>query len=80
MFAEEHFQQACSQTPLAVRCPNTSSPIGPCRFEAVQGWRYDRLPDQVYIDVSLEAKVRIDIRYIGSGRWRLDRTTEVAPQ
>ena len=38
-------------------------------FDAIPDWRYDPLPDQVYLDVTPEGKVRTVIRYIGSGRW-----------
>jgi len=38
-------------------------------FEAIPDWRYDPLPDQVYLDVTPEGTVRTVIRYIGSGHW-----------
>ncbi|ORB32258.1 nuclear transport factor 2 family protein [Mycolicibacterium parafortuitum] len=38
-------------------------------FEAIPDWRYDPLPDQVYIDVKPDGTVRTVIRYIGSGHW-----------
>ena len=52
-------------------------------FEVIPDWRYDPLPDQVYIDVTPEGKVRTMIRYIGSGHWsgglRLHPYEEAAP-
>ncbi|MET9202670.1 nuclear transport factor 2 family protein [Gordonia sp. NPDC003585] len=38
-------------------------------FDAIPDWRYDPLPDQVYVDITPEGKVRIMIRYIGSGHF-----------
>ncbi|OFB40346.1 hypothetical protein BA059_10045 [Mycolicibacterium sp. (ex Dasyatis americana)] len=38
-------------------------------FEAIPDWRYDPLPDQVYLDVKPDGTVRTMIRYIGSGHW-----------
>ncbi len=38
-------------------------------FDAIPDWRYDPLPDQVYLDVTPEGTVRTVIRYIGSGHW-----------
>ncbi|MEZ0362453.1 nuclear transport factor 2 family protein [Mycobacterium sp. pUA109] len=38
-------------------------------FDAIPDWRYDPLPDQVYVDVTPEGKVRTVIRYLGSGHW-----------
>ena len=38
-------------------------------FDAIPDWRYDPLPDQVYLDVTPEGKTRMVIRYIGSGHW-----------
>jgi len=38
-------------------------------FDAIPDWRYDPMPDQVYIDVTPEGTVRTVIRYIGSGHW-----------
>lgn len=38
-------------------------------FEAIPDWRYDLLPDRVYLEVTPEGKVRTVIRYIGSGHW-----------
>ncbi|MGE2734590.1 nuclear transport factor 2 family protein [Mycolicibacterium vaccae] len=38
-------------------------------FAAIPDWRYDPLPDQVYIDVKPDGTVRTMIRYIGSGHW-----------
>ncbi|MGV9713654.1 nuclear transport factor 2 family protein [Gordonia sp. NPDC003424] len=38
-------------------------------FDAIPDWRYDPLPDQVYVDVTPEGLVRIVIRYMGSGHW-----------
>lgn len=38
-------------------------------FAAIPDWRYDPLPNQVYLDVTPEGTVRIVIRYIGSGHW-----------
>lgn len=52
-------------------------------FEAIPDWRYDPLPDQVYIDVTPEGRVRTMIRYIGSGHWdgplRLHPYDDTAP-
>lgn len=52
-------------------------------FDAIPDWRYDPLPDQVYIDVTPEGRVRTMIRYIGSGHWdgplRLHPYDESAP-
>jgi hypothetical protein len=38
-------------------------------FDAIPDWRYDPIPDQVYVDVTPEGKVRTVIRYVGSGHW-----------
>lgn len=38
-------------------------------FDAIPDWRYDPLPDQVYLDITPEGTVRTVIRYIGSGHW-----------
>ncbi|WP_227981303.1 nuclear transport factor 2 family protein [Nocardia spumae] len=38
-------------------------------FDAIPDWRYDPLPNQVYLDVTPEGNVRTVIRYIGSGHW-----------
>ncbi|MEV3963347.1 nuclear transport factor 2 family protein [Nocardia sp. NPDC050193] len=38
-------------------------------FDAIPDWRYDPIPDQVYIDVTPDGRVRTMIRYIGSGHW-----------
>lgn len=38
-------------------------------FDAIPDWRYDPLPDQVYLDVTPEGQVRTVIRYIGTGHW-----------
>ncbi|MBF6248969.1 nuclear transport factor 2 family protein [Nocardia farcinica] len=38
-------------------------------FDAIPDWRYDPLPDQVYIDVQPDGTVRTVIRYLGSGHW-----------
>lgn len=38
-------------------------------FAAIPDWRYDPLPDQVYLDVTPDGRVRTVIRYIGSGHW-----------
>lgn len=38
-------------------------------FDAIPDWRYDPLPDQVYIDVQPDGTVRTVIRYIGSGHF-----------
>ncbi|MFW0793024.1 nuclear transport factor 2 family protein [Gordonia sp. CPCC 205515] len=38
-------------------------------FDAIPDWRYDPLPDQVYVDVTPDGTVRIVIRYIGSGHF-----------
>ena len=38
-------------------------------FEAIPDWRYDPLPGQVYLDITPEGRVRIVIRYVGSGHW-----------
>lgn len=38
-------------------------------FDAIPDWRYDPLPDQVYIDVTPDGRVWTVIRYIGSGHW-----------
>lgn len=38
-------------------------------FDAIPDWRYDPLPDQAYIDVTPDGRVRTVIRYIGSGHW-----------
>lgn len=38
-------------------------------FDAIPDWRYDPLPDQVFMDVTPEGKFRFVIRYIGSGHW-----------
>ncbi|MFI6311063.1 nuclear transport factor 2 family protein [Nocardia fusca] len=38
-------------------------------FDAIPDWRYDPLPGQVYLDVTPEGRVRVVIRYIGSGHW-----------
>lgn len=38
-------------------------------FDAIPDWRYDPIPDQVYLDVTPEGLVRVMIRYIGSGHW-----------
>jgi hypothetical protein len=38
-------------------------------FDAIPDWRYDPLPNQVYLDVTPESRVRTVIRYIGSGHW-----------
>lgn len=38
-------------------------------FEAIPDWRYDPLPGQVYLDVTPEGRVRVVIRYVGSGHW-----------
>ncbi|MYR08237.1 nuclear transport factor 2 family protein [Gordonia sp. SID5947] len=52
-------------------------------FDAIPDWRYDPLPDQVYIDVTPEGTVRTVIRYMGSGHWtgplRLHPYDETAP-
>ncbi|AZG47218.1 nuclear transport factor 2 family protein [Gordonia insulae] len=52
-------------------------------FDAIPDWRYDPLPDQVYIDVTPEGTVRTVIRYIGSGHWsgplRLHPYDDTAP-
>ncbi len=52
-------------------------------FDAIPDWRYDPLPDQVYIDVTPDGTVRTVIRYIGSGHWtgplRLHPYDESAP-
>ncbi|NKY31263.1 nuclear transport factor 2 family protein [Nocardia gamkensis] len=52
-------------------------------FDAIPDWRYDPLPDQVYIDVKPDGTVRTVIRYIGSGHWsgplRLFPYDETAP-
>jgi hypothetical protein len=52
-------------------------------FDAIPDWRYDPLPDQVYIDVTPEGTVRTMIRYIGSGhfsgRLRLYPYDDTAP-
>ncbi|MGW0017429.1 nuclear transport factor 2 family protein [Rhodococcus sp. NPDC003382] len=38
-------------------------------FDAIPDWRYDPLPDQVYVDVQPDGTVRTVIRYIGSGHF-----------
>lgn len=38
-------------------------------FDAIPDWRYDPLPDQVYIDIKPDGTVRTVIRYMGSGHW-----------
>ena len=38
-------------------------------FDAIPDWRYDPIPDQVYLDVTPDGRVRTMIRYIGSGHW-----------
>lgn len=38
-------------------------------FDAIPDWRYDPLPDQVYVDVQPDGTVRTVIRYMGSGHW-----------
>lgn len=38
-------------------------------FAAIPDWRYDPLPDQVYIDLTPDGAARIVIRYIGSGHF-----------
>ena len=38
-------------------------------FEAIPDWRYDPIPDQVYVDVTPEGTVRTMIRYMGSGHF-----------
>lgn len=38
-------------------------------FDAIPDWRYDPLPNQVYLDVTEEGTVRTVIRYVGSGHW-----------
>ncbi|MBJ7328624.1 MAG: hypothetical protein JHC95_01935 [Solirubrobacteraceae bacterium] len=38
-------------------------------FDAIPDWRYDPLPDQVFLDVTPDGEVRTVIRYIGSGHW-----------
>lgn len=52
-------------------------------FDAIPDWRYDPLPDQVYLDVTPEGTVRTMIRYIGSGhfsgRLRLYPYDDTAP-
>lgn len=52
-------------------------------FDAIPDWRYDPLPDQVYLDVTPDERVRIAIRYVGSGHWdnplRLYPYDETAP-
>lgn len=53
-------------------------------FDAIPDWRYDPLPDQVFVDVTPEGKVRTVIRYLGSGHWsgplKLYPYDESAPQ
>jgi hypothetical protein len=36
-------------------------------FDAIPDWRYDPLPDQIYIDIAPDGQTRIVIRYLGSG-------------
>ena len=38
-------------------------------FDAIPDWRYDPLPNQIYLDVTPEDEVRFAVRYIGSGHW-----------
>jgi len=52
-------------------------------FAAIPDWRYDPLPDQVFMDVTPEGRVSFVIRYIGSGHWdgplRLYPYDDIAP-
>jgi hypothetical protein len=52
-------------------------------FDAIPDWRYDPLPDQAYVDIAPDGRVRTVIRYIGSGHWdgplRLYPYDETAP-
>lgn len=38
-------------------------------FEAIPDWRYDPLPNQVYLDVTPAGEVRTVIRYVGTGHF-----------
>jgi hypothetical protein len=38
-------------------------------FAAIPDWRYDPLPNQVYLDFTPDGEVRFVIRYLGSGHW-----------
>lgn len=38
-------------------------------FDAIPDWRYDPLPNQVYVDITPEGTARMVVRYIGSGHW-----------
>jgi hypothetical protein len=38
-------------------------------FAAIPDWRYDPLPDQVYLDFTPGGELRLVVRYLGSGHW-----------
>ncbi|MCV7316267.1 nuclear transport factor 2 family protein [Mycolicibacillus parakoreensis] len=38
-------------------------------LDAIPDWRYDPLPDQVYLDVTPDGETRVVVRYIGSGHF-----------
>jgi len=52
-------------------------------FDAIPDWRYDPLPGEIYVDLLPDGKVRIVVRYLGSGHWsgplRLYPTTRRPP-
>lgn len=66
MFDDEQFRQALRKPRLTRPAPEF---LDANRAVPIPDWRYDPLPDQVYLDITPKGKVRTVIRYIGSGHW-----------
>lgn len=69
MFDEQAFQEALARPRLAKPAPEYLDANRGVEIRAIPDWRYDPLPDQVYVDVQPDGTVRTVIRYIGSGHF-----------